>query len=106
MEFDLAIMYAAELPTVLDCPKYTCMWGNTLHYGKIYIYYEVVLSAIAGSETILSRQRFNINCTRQVASQLLRCVVPYFFIRCSLQSEQISNRVIGLYRDVWIAAIA
>ena len=56
MELDLANMYAAELPTVLDCPKYTPVYmrGNTLNYGNIYIYYEVVLSAIAGIETILS----------------------------------------------------
>ena len=36
----LANMYAAELPTVLDCPKY--MRENTLNYGKIYIYYDVL----------------------------------------------------------------
>ena len=29
----LANIYAAELPTVLDCPK--CMRENTLNYGKM-----------------------------------------------------------------------
>ena len=46
------------------------------------------------SETVLSPLRFNINCTRQVAAHLLRCVVSSFFIRCSLQIEPIVNRVI------------
>ena len=36
----LANMYAADLPTVLDCPK--CMRENTLNYGKIKINYDVV----------------------------------------------------------------
>ena len=35
----LANMYPAELPTVLDCPKY--MRENMLNYGKISIYYDV-----------------------------------------------------------------
>ena len=29
----LANINAAELPTVLDCPK--CLWENTLNYGKM-----------------------------------------------------------------------
>ena len=29
----LANVNAAELPTVLDCPK--CLWENTLNYGKM-----------------------------------------------------------------------
>ena len=45
------------------------------------------------SKTVLSPMRFNINCTRQVAAHLLRCVVLSFFIRCSLQIEPIVNRV-------------
>ena len=49
--------------------------------------------AIPYRETVLSPLRFNINCTRQVAAHLLRCVVSSFFIRCSLQIEPIVNRV-------------
>ena len=49
--------------------------------------------AIPYSETVLSPLRFNLNCTRQVAAHLLRCVVSSFFIRCSLQIEPIVNRV-------------
>ena len=52
--------------------------------------------AIPYSETVLSPLRFNINCTRQVAAHLLRCVVSSFFIRCSLQIEPIVNRVTGV----------
>ena len=49
--------------------------------------------AIPYSETVLSPLRSNINCMRQVAAHLLRCVVSSFFIRCSLQIELIVNRI-------------
>ena len=91
----LANLYAAELPTVLDC--LTCMREKTLNYGNMYIYWDSVEDfrdrAIPYSETVLSPLRFNITCTRQVAGHLLRCVVSSFFIRCSLQIEPIVNRV-------------
>ena len=69
----LANMYAAEMPSVLDWQ--TCMRENTLNYTKIKNYHDVLVSAIPFSETILSPYRFNINCMRQVAAQLLQCVV-------------------------------
>ena len=61
--FMLANLYAAELPTGLDC--LTCMRGKTLNYGNMYIYVEDFRDrAIPYSETVLSPLRFNINCTR------------------------------------------
>ena len=63
--FMLANLYAAELPTVLDC--LTCMREKTLNYGNMYIYWDSVEDfrdrAIPYSETVLSPLRFNINCT-------------------------------------------
>ena len=90
--FMLANLCAAELPTVLDC--LTCMRGKTLNYLNMHIDVEDFCNrAIPYSETVLSPLRFNINCTRQVAAHLIRCVVASFFIRCSLQIEPIVNRV-------------
>ena len=94
--FMLANLYAAELPTVLDC--LTCMRGKNIKLRQ-----SVNLLGLCRrfprphdslySETVLSPPRFNINCTRQVAAHLLRCIVSSFFIRCSLQIEPIVNRV-------------
>ena len=88
--FMFANLYAAELPTVLDC--LTCMREKTLNYGNMKIYWDSVEDfrdrAIPYCETLLSPLRFNINCTRQVAAHLLRCVVS-----SSLQIEPIVNRV-------------
>ena len=36
--FMLANLYAAELPTFLDC--LTCMRGKTLNYGNMKIYWD------------------------------------------------------------------
>ena len=97
--FMLENLYAAELPTVLDC--LTCMREKTFilrQYVNLLGLEDFRDLAIPYSKTVLSPLRFNINCTRQVAAHLrcphlLRCVVLSFFIRCYLQIEPIVNRV-------------
>ena len=79
--FMLANLYAADLPTVLDC--LTCMRGKNI---KLRQYVNLLglcrrFPRPRDSETVLSPLRFNINCTWQVAAHLLRCVVSSFFIR-------------------------